>query len=65
MKLIYLDSVGLLASAGNRLLLRQSMPTERQILAWDRLMIPVSRVIDPVFGHRLGKSVLGVWRREA
>jgi SAM-dependent methyltransferase len=64
-KLIYLDAAGLLASTGNRLLLRQSMPTEQQILAWDRLMIPVSRVIDPLFGHCLGKSVLGVWQREA
>jgi SAM-dependent methyltransferase len=64
-KMVYLDAAGLMASAGNRLLLRQSMPTERQILAWDRLMIPISRVIDPVFGHRLGKSVLGVWQREA
>jgi hypothetical protein len=24
--------------------------------------VPVSRVIDPIFGGRLGKSVLGVWR---
>jgi SAM-dependent methyltransferase len=63
-KIVYLDAVGLLASAGNRLLLRQSMPAERQILAWDRLMIPISRVVDPVLGHRLGKSVLGVWQRE-
>jgi hypothetical protein len=63
--MVYLDAAGLLASAGNRLLLRQSMPTERQILAWDRLMIPISRAIDPLFGHRLGKSVLGVWQREA
>jgi len=64
-KIMYLDAVGLLASAGNRLLLRQSMPTEQQILAWDRLMIPISRAIDPLLGHHLGKSVLGVWRREA
>src|SRR5579864_1002826 len=64
-KIIYLDAAGLLASAANRLLLRQAMPTERQILAWDRLMIPISRAIDPLFGHRLGKSVLGVWQREA
>jgi SAM-dependent methyltransferase len=63
-KIIYLDAAGLLASAANRLLLRQAMPTERQILAWDRLMIPISRAIDPLFGHRLGKSVLGVWQRE-
>jgi len=64
-KVIYLDAAGLIASAANRLLLRQSMPTERQILTWDRLLIPVSRALDPLFGHRLGKSVLGIWRREA
>jgi SAM-dependent methyltransferase len=65
LKIIYLDAAGLLASASNRLLLRQSMPTERQILVWDRLMIPISRVMDPLLGHRLGKSLLGVWQRQA
>ena len=63
-RLEYLDSVGLLASAANRLLLSQSMPTERQILTWDRLMVPVSRLLDPLLLHAAGKSVLGVWRRE-
>jgi SAM-dependent methyltransferase len=63
-KLVYLDSVGLLASAANRMLLRQSMPTQNQILAWDRLMIPVSRVLDPLFFGNAGKSILGVWQRE-
>jgi SAM-dependent methyltransferase len=62
-KLVYLDSVGLLASAANRLFLDQSMPTESQILAWDRLMIPLSRVLDPLFVGNAGKSVLGVWQR--
>jgi 2-polyprenyl-3-methyl-5-hydroxy-6-metoxy-1,4-benzoquinol methylase len=61
-KLVYLDAAGMLASAGNRLLLQRSMPTERQILTWDRLLVPVSRRIDPLFAGRLGKSVLGVWR---
>jgi SAM-dependent methyltransferase len=64
-KLVYLDAAGMLASAGNRLLLRSAMPTERQILTWDRLLVPVSRVIDPIFAGRVGKSVLGVWRRQA
>lgn len=63
-ELAYLDAAGLLASAGNRLLLRSAMPTGRQILAWDRLLVPVSRAIDPLFFGRAGKSVLGVWRRE-
>jgi SAM-dependent methyltransferase len=64
-KLVYLDAAGMLASAGNRLLLRSAMPTEGQILTWDRLLVPVSRIIDPVFGFRVGKSVLGVWQRDA
>ncbi len=64
-KLVYLDAAGMLASAGNRLLLRSAMPTERQILTWDRLLVPVSRVIDPIFAGRVGKSVLGVWRKQA
>lgn len=59
----YLDSVGLLASLGNRLLLRQGMPTARQIALWDKVMVPLSRRLDPVLSHRVGKSVLGVWRR--
>ncbi|MGH9593571.1 MAG: class I SAM-dependent methyltransferase [Bryobacteraceae bacterium] len=63
-KLVYLDAAGMLASAGNRLLLRSAMPTEGQILTWDRLLVPVSRVIDPLLGFRVGKSVLGVWQRE-
>ena len=65
MKLLYLDSVGMLASGANRLLLSQAMPTERQILTWDRLMIPVSRVLDPLLGYTVGKSILGVWKRES
>jgi SAM-dependent methyltransferase len=64
-KLVYLDAAGMLASAGNRLLLRSAMPTEGQILTWDRLLVPVSRVIDPLLGFRVGKSVLGVWQRHA
>lgn len=62
-KLVYLDAAGMLASAANRLLLKSSMPTEGQILTWDRLLVPVSRVIDPIFAGRVGKSVLGIWRR--
>jgi SAM-dependent methyltransferase len=60
----YLDSVGLLASSANRLLLKQSMPTEKQIRLWDRVMVPLSRWLDPLVFHQLGKSVLGVWKRD-
>jgi len=61
-KLIYLDSVGMLASLANRLLLNQSMPTAAQIRTWDTRLVPCSRWIDPLFHGAVGKSVLGVWR---
>jgi 2-polyprenyl-3-methyl-5-hydroxy-6-metoxy-1,4-benzoquinol methylase len=59
----YLDAVGLLASLGNRILLKQSAPTLAQIRVWDRVMVRASRWLDPVLGFRLGKSALIVWRR--
>jgi SAM-dependent methyltransferase len=62
-RLFYLDSVGLLASLGNRLLLKQSMPTAGQIRTWDRFFVPVSRWLDPLLAYRAGKTVVGVWRR--
>jgi SAM-dependent methyltransferase len=62
-KLVYLDAAGMIASAANRVLLRSAMPSERQILAWDRVLVPVSRVVDRLFVGRLGKSVLGIWRK--
>lgn len=62
-RLVYLDSVGLFASLANKLLLRQSMPTTKQIALWDGAMVPVSRVLDPLLLRSIGKSVLAVWRR--
>jgi SAM-dependent methyltransferase len=60
-----LDSAGLLASLGNRLLLRAKMPTPRQIAFWDRVLVPISRLLDPLTGWTLGKSVVAVWAPEA
>lgn len=62
-KLVYLDSVGMAASLVNRLVLNQSMPTEGQILVWDRLMVPISRIMDRITFGAMGKTVLGIWRK--
>ena len=59
----YLDSVGLLASAGNRLVTRRSAPSPSQMWLWDRLMVPASEMLDPLLAHSFGKSALGIWQR--
>lgn len=63
-KIKYLDSTGILLSLGNVIALRQSIPTEAQILTWDRICIPISRFIDRATLGHLGKSILAVWRKQ-
>lgn len=62
-KLIYLDSAGMLASIANLLFLRQAMPSMREILFWDRFLVPSSKLLDTATLHLIGKSILGVWRK--
>ena len=59
----YLDSFGMCLSLANRLCLRQKMPSLQQIQFWDKWVIPISRLMDPLLGYRVGKSVLGVWKK--
>lgn len=59
----YLDSVGVLLSLANRMLLRSPEPSHAQIGVWDRWVVPLSRVIDPLLAYRLGKTVVGVWQK--
>jgi SAM-dependent methyltransferase len=63
-RLCYLDSCGALASVCNRFLLRSPIPTRRQLLTWDRVLVPCSRWLDPLLLHRAGKSVLAIWSRD-
>jgi SAM-dependent methyltransferase len=59
----YLDSVGLAASAANLWFLKQSMPTQQQLHFWDTFLVPPSRVMDRVFLHSIGKTIIAVWRK--
>ena len=49
----------------NRLILRQRMPTQRQVQLWDRILVLLSRVLDPLLRYCVGKTVLAVLRRPA
>lgn len=64
-RLFYLDAVGMLCSLANRLVLRASQPTVANLAFWDRWMVPVSRALDPLTGHRLGRSVVAIWQLPA
>lgn len=61
----YLDSLGMALSLANRALLRAEYPTLAQIRLWDRAIIPVSRLVDPLFRYALGKTVIAVWTTAA
>ncbi len=62
-RVMYLDSIGLLASLSNRLFLKQAMPSLAQVKFWDRFMIPISRIVDRLTLFTIGKSILAVWRK--
>jgi SAM-dependent methyltransferase len=61
----YVDSLGLLLSLGNRWLLRRELPTTRNIMFWDRRVVPWSRLLDGWLRFCVGKTVICVWRQTA
>lgn len=60
----YLDSVGLLASLANRMVLRASLPTREQIRMWNRLMVPLSRILDRIVRFGFGRSIVAIWSKK-
>jgi hypothetical protein len=62
-RVFFLDSLGMLLSMGNRLILRSEAPTAAQIRLWDRTIIPISNYMDRVFGIICGRSIVIVWKK--
>jgi ubiquinone/menaquinone biosynthesis C-methylase UbiE len=59
----YYDSMGFFAGLTNKLLLKQKYPTQKQVLFWDRWIVPISSITDKIFFHQFGKSIIAVWRK--
>ena len=59
----YYDTVGYLAALMNKLFLRQKYPTLKQVMFWDKWMVPVSKILDKFFLHSFGKSIIAVWKK--
>jgi len=53
----YIDSVGFFLSLANKLFLKSSDPTMRQILFWDKFIVPASRVLDAMLGYKFEKKI--------
>lgn len=62
-KLFYLDSLGFFLSLANKTISKQSIPTRGQILFWDRLIVPLSKLFDYLLRYHFGKSILGIWKK--
>jgi 2-polyprenyl-3-methyl-5-hydroxy-6-metoxy-1,4-benzoquinol methylase len=60
---LYLDAPGMLLSLANRVLLRSKQPTLRQVMFWDRVVIPCAEKLDLLTGRRFGRSIVVVWRK--
>lgn len=63
-RLLQLDSVGISASLANKLILKSVSPQPSQIAFWDRVMVPLSKLVDPLIGYSLGKTIIGIWRKD-
>ncbi|HNH10749.1 MAG TPA: methyltransferase domain-containing protein [Leptospiraceae bacterium] len=59
----YLDSLGVMASTVNKVFLKQPSPNKSQILFWDRVIIPISRIMDRILFYKMGKSLVGIWKK--
>ena len=62
-ELFYADSIGAIATLSNRYVLKSAMPSRLQVLFWDRVLVRLSRLFDPLFLYRIGKTVIGVWQK--
>lgn len=61
-KCFMLDCAGFFASLANAILLSAALPSKRQIAIWDKMLVPISRNFDGITGHKLGKTIVAVWR---
>lgn len=59
--LFYLDSLGFLASFVNKIALNKGMPSKKNIMFWDKILVPISNYFDKVLLKKIGKSLVGIY----
>jgi hypothetical protein len=61
----FLDSAGFFISAFNRLILRKSQPSVRDIKIWDKTIVPISVLMDKICGPVFGRSIVMIWQKSS
>jgi len=61
--IFFLDSVGFFVSASNRLVLRKSQPSMRDIQIWDKTIVPISVLTDKICSPLFGRSIVMIWQK--
>jgi hypothetical protein len=56
-KVMYLDALGWLGSAANKILFSDKNATPLKVHFWDHYLIPISKVIDKFINYSIGKSL--------
>lgn len=64
-KIFFLESTGMFLLFLNKHLVRKPYPSKKNIALWERLFIPVSRVLDRLLLYRAGKTIIGIWKKAA
>jgi SAM-dependent methyltransferase len=59
----YLDAAGYAAAIADCFLPTDATPSSKRMTFWDEKLVPLSRHLDRLTGHRFGQSLLTVWRR--
>jgi 2-polyprenyl-3-methyl-5-hydroxy-6-metoxy-1,4-benzoquinol methylase len=59
----YLESTGVFLLWVNKLLAREKYPTKAQVRFWDRLLVPISQLVDKLVFFSFGKTIIGIWRK--
>lgn len=62
-KIFHLDTVGLLASILNKYMLKKELPSQNDVLFWDRIMVPFSYFIDAITFYSFGKSLIAILQK--
>ena len=59
----YLDSMGVFASAANRFFLNEKFPSIGKIKMWDNYLVPISKLVDKVTLHKIGKTIIAIYSK--